>query len=96
MGYHVQIQDCDGCGQVYAEGTNASYRTTGRACRDFAWTNVSLANTQALGSCIDVYAAVGSDMDGNVSAGFHSIRVCRCNRQNGTCVRCSSSGCDAM
>lgn len=92
----VRIKDCDGCEQIYAEGAGASYRTSGKGCRDFSWSNVSLSNSAADLSCIDVYAAVGSATDGNVTDGLHSVRVCRCNRQTGSCVRCNSTGCESM
>jgi hypothetical protein len=92
--YYVRINDCDGCAQVYASNAGSSYRTTGKGCHELSMTNVDLGNTEADRSCIDVYAGVGSATNADFTDGFHTIRVCRCNRQTGNCVRCNSSTCD--
>jgi hypothetical protein len=94
--HYVRIKDCDGCEQVYASTVGSSYRTTGRGCRDLSMTNVELGNTEANRSCIDVYAGVGSATIVDITDGLHTVRVCRCNRQTGSCVRCNATTCDEM
>jgi hypothetical protein len=92
--YYVRVNDCDGCAQVYAEIAGSSYRTNGKGCTNLVASNVSLGNTQANGRCIDVYVGVGSATMENVTDGFHTIRACRCNRETGSCVGCTSTACD--
>jgi hypothetical protein len=92
--YYVRIKDCDGCEQIYAETLGHSYRTSGKGCSNLVVSNVSFANTEVNDSCIDVYAGVGSATTVNVTDGLHTIRVCRCNRQTGSCVQCTGTACD--
>lgn len=92
--YDLTIKGCGGCEQVYSEGTAAQIRLGANACRELNWGNLRFDMTSAERfNCVDVYARVGSSTDGMSNDALHSVRVCRCDRQAGTCTACSGSAC---